>query len=142
MAIYNESKNIVLENDLVKITVSSETALVESVWNKVNGNEMKGEDVHFFSFVENDKQTKVYPTSLELSGNIITVNSVYGKTEYEVSAESDYFTIELITSIPDEIYKVLMADVKYDYDRDDKEALCATGMAITLCVIRRCWART
>ena len=61
MAIYNESKNIVLENDLVKITVSSETALVESVWNKVNGNEMKGEDVHFFSFVENDKETEIYP---------------------------------------------------------------------------------
>ena len=131
MAIYNESKNIVLENDLVKIIVSSETTLVKSVYDKVNGKEMKGEEVHFFSFVENDKQTKVYPTSLELSGNIITVNSVYGKTEYEVSAESDYFTIELITSIPDEIYKVLMADVKYDYDRDDKEALCATGMAIT-----------
>jgi len=131
MAIYNESKNIVLENDLVKITVSSETALVESVWNKVNGNEMKGEDVHFFSFVENDKETKVYPTSLELSGNIITVNSAYGKSEYELNAESDYFTVELLSSLPDEIYKVLMANVKYDYDREDKDAICAAGMAVT-----------
>ena len=60
MAIYNESKNIVLENDLVKIIVSSETTLVKSVYDKVNGKEMKGEEVHFFSFVENDKQTKVY----------------------------------------------------------------------------------
>ncbi len=131
MAIYSESKSIILENDLVKIIVSSETALVESVYDKLHGKEMNGEDVHFFSFIENDKKTAIYPDSLVLEGNVITVNSVYGQTEYEINCESDYFTIELISAIPDEIYKVLMANVKYDYDRDSKEAICAAGMAIT-----------
>ena len=131
MAIYFESNNIILENDYLKISVSSKNSLVQSVFDKRAEKEIKGEDTYFFSFVKNDKKTAIFPDSVTLDGNVITVKCSCGEIKYEINTENDYFTIELVTVLPDGIYKAIMANVKYDYDYSDKENIGAAGIAVT-----------
>lgn len=131
MAVYKHNESIILENNFVKISVSMSDSRVESITDKVNLKDIRGEETCFFSFVENDKKTELYPTAVLFEDGIITLKTLYGDVEICVQAEEEYFTLELLSSLPQEIYKLIMAHGKYEYDCKDKTGIGAAGMAVT-----------
>jgi len=131
VAVFEKSGSLILENDFVKISISMNDSLVESVFDKINSRELKGESVHFFSFFENDKKTEIFPASLALKNDTVVVSTIYGDVEFLICEEKEYFTVELISRLPEKLYKAVMAHIKYSYDYNDKKGFGAAGIALT-----------
>ena len=131
MGVYVTDNAIVLENRYVKLCISKENARVESVFDKMQGREMKGEDTYFFSLVAQDKQTTVAPTGLEYSDGCVAVETPLGGFRVAVTAQEEYFTFELMDELPEGTYKGILAHAKYTYDVSDKSNTGAIGIAMT-----------
>ncbi|MBE6705549.1 MAG: hypothetical protein E7583_09815 [Ruminococcaceae bacterium] len=131
MGITETSNSIIFENKYTIIEVSKTDASVIAVTDKVNGKSIKGEDCHFFSALENDKETDIIPTRLKLSADVITVSTKYGSFDVRVKSEDEYFTFELITELPKDVFLARIAHAKYSYDFNDKNNTGACGIAMT-----------
>ncbi len=131
MGMYVSENSIVLENNYAKVLIFQKDARVESVFDKVHGKEIKGEDTYFFSLVAQNKQTIVVPTGLQCDDDCITVETPLGNFRVAVSVQDDYFTFELLEALPAASYKGVIAHVKYHYDVKDKSNTGAIGIAMT-----------
>lgn len=131
MGINMTGKSIVLENRYVKILFSREDARVESIFDKVHGKELKGEDTHFFCLVAQDKETVVAPTAIGCTDGCVTVETPLGAFQVAVVQEEEYFTFELLSELPAASYKGILAHAKYDYDFSGKGNTGAAGIAMT-----------
>ncbi|MBR5308265.1 MAG: hypothetical protein IKU43_05805 [Clostridia bacterium] len=131
MSITETSNSIIFENKYTLIEISKTDASVITVTDKVSGKDIKGDPCHFFSALENDKETAVIPTCLKLCGDIITVSTKYGSFDVRAVCEDEYFTFELLTSLSEEIFLARIANVKYSYDYTDKNNTGACGIAMT-----------
>ncbi len=131
MSIYASDNSIVLENNYAKVLISRKDARVESVFDKVRGREMKGEDTYFFSLIAQDKKTAVIPTGLCFSDGCIAVQTPLGDFRVAVMVQEEYFTFELADKLPADSYKGILAHAKYSYDTGDKNNTGAIGIAMT-----------
>lgn len=131
MNIYKEKNEIVFENKYTRIVISSDDALVKSVTDKINSKEIRGEDTYFFYLIKKDKETIVKPTALTLNDNIITVSTELGEFKVKCILDDEYFSFELLSSLPEASYKLVMAHCKYNYDYTNKQNSGAVGIALT-----------
>ncbi len=131
MSIAQNDKNIILENEYARIVISSIDTAVESVTDKVSGREIKGDNTHFISVITQDKETVVFPQKLECEDNIITVKTMLGDFKIKVDTSEKYFTFELVTELPEKVFKLSLAHIKYSYDCEDKSVTGASGIALT-----------
>ncbi len=110
MAIKETKSAIIIESKFASITISKTDSTVTSV--KFENREIiSDEQVHFFSFFDNDK-TESFPTSLSLNGNVITVKGELGAFDVKVEC-GDWFTLEVISPLPETVYKVFVGHAKY-----------------------------
>lgn len=110
MAIRKTKNEIVMESKYASITVSKSDSTVTSV--KFQGKEIASdEQVHFFSFFNNAKEES-FPTSLELNGDVITVKGELGSFDVRVEC-GDCFFLEVLTALPETVYKVFVGRAKY-----------------------------
>ncbi len=121
---------IIFENDKVKITVSKNTSLVEGIIDKKTGKELKGEDTFFFSLITADGK-QIIPNALDTESDIIKINTDIGAFSVKTEIFEDYFTFELLDSLPEKAYKAVIANAKYRYDYEDKSGTGAVGIAMT-----------
>lgn len=123
--------SIILENDDARITLSKQDALVEAILDKRSGKDIKGDDVSFFSLVDADKQTTIRPSSLTLQGDVLTVGSDRGDLAIRVTAFDHYFIFELISRLPDGVFKAEIAETSFVRDANDPDATGIVGIAMT-----------
>lgn len=110
MAIRETKKEIILESKYASIKVSKNDSTVTSV--KYQGKEIVSEEqVHFFSFFDNDKNES-FPTSLTLNDDVITVNGELGSFDLKVEGD-DYFFLEILSPLPEKVFKVFIGHAKY-----------------------------
>ncbi|MBQ7898174.1 MAG: hypothetical protein IJ323_07090 [Clostridia bacterium] len=135
MAAIKEIKNaIVLENDYAEISLSKKTSLVEKVIDKKTGKDIRGDETQFFTLFASKEEESVAVTGISLKGNVITVATEKGSFEVKAEALDHYFTFEIISELPEGIYKAYIAYVKYDYDYLDKKNTAAVTIPITIWV--------
>ena len=123
--------SIVLENKYVEITLSKKNAFVERIFDKKNNKDIKGEDAYFFSLTDADRKTVILPTALSRKDDILVVDTPKGTLEIQVGAYDNYFTFELISELPKDIFKAEIAETSFVYDFDDKENAGIVGIAMT-----------
>ncbi len=110
MAIRETKSEIILESKYASITVSKGDSTVTSV--EFQGKEIASEEqVHFFSFFDNEKKES-FPTSLELKGDVIAVKGELGSFDVRVEC-GDCFFLEVLTALPETVYKVFVGRAKY-----------------------------
>ncbi len=127
-----ETKNsIVLENDCAEIEISKENALVQKIIDKKTGKDIKSKDDSFFFVLQKKNGDTIALKGLAFSNGIITVDSGEGSFDVEARAFDRYFTFEVVTEIPAEIYRANIAWIKYNYDFEDKRNTAAIGLAMT-----------
>ncbi len=136
MAQVKELKNcIVFENDYAEIAISKKNSLVEKVIDKKTNRDIRGEETCFFTlFKEKHSKQTVEVTGLALKGDVITVDTEKGSFDVKVEVKQNYFTFEVITDLPEGIYKMHMVYVKYDYDYLDKNNTAAITVPMTIWV--------
>ena len=86
---------------------------------------------YFFYLIKKDKETIVKPTALTLNDNIITVSTELGEFKVKCILDDEYFSFELLSSLPEASYKLVMAHCKYNYDYTNKQNSGAVGIALT-----------
>ncbi len=132
MAKVTEIKNsIVLENNYAEITLSKKNSLVEKILDKKAKKDIKGEDTYFFSLVDADKETVILPTGLSLNKDVIVVESPKGKFEIKVEAFDNYFTFELISQLPKDVFKVEIGETSFEWNANDASSTGIVGIAMT-----------
>lgn len=131
MSIFVHGEGIVFENDYAVARISRKNSRVESIFDKVHGRELKGEDTFFFSLVAQDKKTVIAPTALQYADGCITVETPIGAFRVAVTVQAEYVTFELLDALPAEAYKGVIAHAKYSYDVADKANTGAAGIAMT-----------
>lgn len=126
-----ELKNsIVIENDIVEITLSNKTAIIEKVILKKTKTDIKGEETVFFAFV-NEAGEYFKNNSLTLNGNVITLDTEIGKMDVEVKTFPRYFEFELLTELPEKCYNAVMSHIQYEFESKTPTDTAVTGLALT-----------
>lgn len=129
--VYAANESLILENKWVSISVSMSDATVQHVIDKTTGKDICGKAVSFFALVGSDKETEIPTQKLTLEGNVVTIVTSLGIFSVKVESEEDWFTFELMTSLPVGAFKVRFAHAVYDYDLQDAGSCSAIGVAIT-----------
>ena len=127
------NNSIVFENDYVQISILKKNSLVEKVTDKKTGKDIRGEETHFFTLFKNNEE-KIGVNGIALNGDVITVSTEKGSFDVKVEVKPNYFTFEVITDLPEGIYKMHMVYVKYDYDCLDNKNSAAVTVPITIWV--------
>lgn len=130
MDIYLNSDSIIFENNYVKFSVSLKNGLVESVFSKEENKDIKGAETYLFSLIDKDRETEIFPESLNYENDLITVSTTLGDFKIKVFAYDEYFTFELASKLPENSYKMILAHIKYSYDFEEKKT-GAVGVAMT-----------
>lgn len=131
MSLSQTQNSIIFENKHTRIVISKNNAMAESITDKKTGAEIMGEPTFFFSLVAQDRETEIFPSSLECENDTITVISALGEFEIRVAIEDDYFVFELASPLPEKAFKAIIAHAKYNYDYNDKNNTGAVGIALT-----------
>ncbi len=132
MASIKELKNsIVLENDYAEITLSKKDSLVEKVIDKKAKKDIQGEETRFFNLFTKELE-EVAVCGISLKGNVISVDTEKGAFDVMVYTFDSYFAFEVISKIPEGIYKMHFVHVKYDYDYVDKKNTGAILIPLTI----------
>lgn len=128
---YKENEEICFENKYVRLKIDSGNALVKSIQDKTSGKEMKGEDVCFFSLIGKGEVGEIMPECISLKEESLIVQTGVGSFEIKILAEEEYFTFELVTPLPGDSYKAVIAHARYRYDPEVKSNCGAIGIALT-----------
>lgn len=120
----------VLENDLAIIRFSKHNSAVEEIYSKEQNISIKGKDSYFFAFLFKDGREE-YPDGVELCGDELILKSRFGEIRIEVKSFPRYFTFELKTSLPKDIYFLEIAHLFYEYDSEDELSSGASGLPMT-----------
>ncbi len=131
MAIFEKNGNIYLENSFCTVEFSKKDTKIQRLLAKKENKDIKGEEVHFFSLIKNDKETIIIPENTELSGDILTVKTKIGDFKIKLEVYEDYFAFELLSNLPEKAYKLIMANIKFDCDCMDKSNTGGCGIALT-----------
>ncbi len=129
-----ETKNaIVLENSFVKIELSNKDASVISVTDKRDSKSIMAEEKTYF-FAHFDAEKNAFSNkALTLNGNVLTLETEKGKTDFSIDVADDHFVIEVVSKkLPDGVDFVRFADMKFDYDFEEKDVLVAAGVVMTV----------
>ena len=133
MAAIKELKNtIVIENKHAEITLSKKTSLVEKVIDKKTKKDIRGEETKFFNFLSREKEVVAEVTNLSLKDDILTVETTKGAFDIKALAFDNYFSFEVVSKMPEGIYQMHLAHVKYDYDYIDKKNTGAVIIPLTI----------
>ncbi|MBR5459797.1 MAG: hypothetical protein IKV53_02935 [Clostridia bacterium] len=129
-----ENKNsIVLETNYVKIEFSNKDSKVLSVIDKRDGKSvMAEEETYFFVYADKDNAPTHKVTGIELTKNGLSLDTELGKMDVKVEIFDDWFSIEVLKKLPKDAYKFVFGNVKFNYDLDDKNALRAADVAMTV----------
>ncbi|MBE6700852.1 MAG: hypothetical protein E7582_03060 [Ruminococcaceae bacterium] len=126
----NETKTgVIFENDKAIITLSKKSAMVEEIIDKKSRRDIRGEETSFFAVL--DKDNECIESELSLKGDILTLDTTFGKVEIEAKIFDTYFTFELMGELPEGIEKLYLANASYKYDVTNKENTGANGIAMT-----------
>lgn len=125
MGVFENTQGIVLENKYAEITLSKKNATVLSVIDKLTGKSIQGDSTAFFSLATREETIPV--TGLTLANGCITVSTEVGCFEVGVTALDRYFTLEILSDLPEGAFRATVAHVKYDYDVTDP---CAVGASV------------
>lgn len=127
-------RTIVWENNHAEITVSRENAMIETIFDKKSGTDIRAREAVPFFVLQNKAQECIPIRGLSLSGNVLTVEAENGTFELEIRAFENYFTFELVSSLPAGTYRAFLANAGYRYDYTDKTNTAAVGIAMTVSV--------
>ena len=131
IALKENKKAIILENNFVKIEFSNKDAKVMSVTDKISGKDIMGEETYFFALC--DREGNAFETkSVSLSKNGVTVETELGKIDVKFEIFDEWFTLEVMSKLPKNAYKFDFGHVKFNYDLKDTGALRAAGVAMTV----------
>ncbi len=122
---------IVFDNLYTTITVSCDKARVQSIIDKKTNTDIKGDATSFFSLVMSDKVTSYETLSATLENGVIKVETEGGSFDVKVKAFDSYFEFELVSALPENVFKCRLAHAKYNYDFKDKSNTGACGVALT-----------
>lgn len=132
--IYTEENSIILENKYAAITLSAETAVIESILDKKTGNDIKATEPRNFFALQNADEADIPIRKLALQDNKLTVTAENGSFALAVCAAEHYFTFELLTPLPAGTWRAYIANAAYAYDPADKSGVGAVGIAMTASV--------
>ncbi len=124
-------KSIILENKFVKIEISNKDSKVLSAVDKASGNSIMGEETSFFALLDRDGKTFEIK-SLSLDKDIISIESDIGKINVKVQIFDEWYSLEVMTSLPDSVLDFIFGNIKFNYSLDDKTALRAAEVAMTI----------
>ena len=121
---------IIFENTFAEIHVSKKNSLVEKIIYKPDNKDITGEKCPFFSISGKDgKELEI--TSVSLTGNVMTAATDNGSFDVKVECFDNFFTFELLTSLPEGCYKATLAHAKFSYDPKDENGMGALGIPMT-----------
>ncbi|MBE6651620.1 MAG: hypothetical protein E7613_09970 [Ruminococcaceae bacterium] len=126
------NNTIVLENDRVEIVLAKNDSLVEKVIDKKTGKDIRGEETKFFSFLTREKEETAKVSGLSLNGDIIRIETDKGAFDIKALAFDNYFSFEVVSKMPEGIYQMHFAHIKYDYDYVDKKNTGAVIIPMTI----------
>ncbi|MBR5460011.1 MAG: hypothetical protein IKV53_04015 [Clostridia bacterium] len=126
-----ELKNsIVLENEYIRIELSKKDATVLSV-KTTDGTSVAGEK-SLFAYLT-DKEHNAYENkALTLDGSTLVLETELGKVKIAVKPFDAHFTLEVTSALPKNAYCLVFADIKYDYDLEDRTSYRGVGVAMTI----------
>lgn len=127
-----EAENkLVLENNLVSITLSKTDASVLEIIEKASSLDIKNGDAHFFEFIDVDKESIIAPSALSLKDNVITVLTHKGSFDIKVEICDEYFIFELVSELPCDIFRLHIANTSFNCDCNNKSNMGLIGLALT-----------
>lgn len=128
-----QNQTLILENDYVRLTLSSKDGSVKEVLDKQRNCDIRGEETQFFTLT-NANEEKIAITGLTYQDDCICVACEKGSFLVRVAAYAQYFTFEIASALPKDVFKLQLAYVKYAYDYTDKSNVGAAGVALTVLV--------
>lgn len=130
-SVTEKRNSIIFENEHAVIAVSKKDSLVEEITDKKTGNSIKGEDTYFFELITKENGN-IAIEGLVLNGDIVTVNTAKGSFDVKALAFDEYFTLEVLSPLPEGTFYALIAHARYSYDYADKRNTGACGVAMTI----------
>ena len=122
---------LVLENDLVSVTLSKADSSVLEIIEKASSLDIKNDDAHFFELIDTDKERKIAPSALSLKDNVLTVLTHKGSFDIKVEIYDEYFIFELISKLPTDIFRLHIANTSFNCDCNNKSNMGLIGLALT-----------
>ncbi len=124
-------KNITLETCFVKIEISGTDSKVLSIVDKRDDTSIMGEETFFFRLA--DKEDNAFEIkSVTLSDGVILVDTAVGPIEVGVALYDEWYSLEVLTSLPKEAYRFAFGSLLFNYDLDDENALRAADVSMTV----------
>ncbi len=122
---------IIFENNHTRIEISAVDSKVLRVVDKKTSKVIKGQDAFFFSLIGKDKEGVIVPYALSAEADVVNVKTELGAFDVRVAEDEDYFTFELLSALPEGTYKLIYANIRFDYDSENKENCGAVGIPLT-----------
>jgi len=125
--------SFILENEFVAIEVSKKDSKILSV-KDAEGVDIKGDaDAYFFEFLDEEKNSVATVSKVTLEGSIARAEGDFGSVEMSLEAFPDHFIFEIVKAdIFDNVRYFNFANVKFEYDTEDDNALRAVDVAMTV----------
>ena len=125
------AKSVVLENEHVKFEISVTDATVLSITEKKNGTSIMGDPVPFF-YLANALGEQYETKSLSFKDGIFTLDTEKGSVEILAEAFDEHFIFEVLSSLPEGVHSLYIANALYSYDRKDENTCRAGAVAMTV----------
>ena len=106
-------KNITFETRYVKFEISGNDSRVLSIVDKRDNKSIMGEDTCFFRLA--DKEDNAFEIkSVTLSNGVLLIESAIGRIEVGVALYDDWYSLEVLTSLPEGAYRFAFGLSPYD----------------------------
>ena len=129
--IKNGKSAVTLENDYVRIELSTKTADVLSITETVNGESIMGESVPFFHLT--DEEGNIFKNlSLDYEDGVFTLDTEKGSVKISAEAFERHFIFEVQTSVPEGAHSLYIANAEYEYDTSAEDTFRAGAVAMTV----------
>ena len=135
MGIRELKTKIIIENKFIQISISKNDASVLAVNDARTGVSVAGEKVEFFKLYKSsdiDVSDIVPISTLEYSDGVISVITEIGKIDVKVEVFDTWYSLEVLSALPEGSARFCFGQVKLDYDLEDPMTLRATGVAMTV----------
>ena len=127
----NTKKSFIIENKYVSIEVAKNNSKILSV-KDADGNNIKGDNAFFFEFLDAENNAFAI-NEVSLDGNVATVKSEAGQVELTLEEFDDHFIFEIVKAdVTDKVRYFNFANVNFEYDTEDENALRAATVSMTV----------
>ncbi len=133
-----EKKNIVIENDYIKISIAKKNGKITSVINKYNNEEILAVSTSpWFTWLISESGAVIQPSKMEIVDSVLAVTYKNKVTvNYVIDVQPTFITVTLATNLPKNVGGAVICNVPvnsyWELDNENAYGISAISMTTTI----------